>query len=168
VEGKKVNKIELLLQGWDSCYEKEDWYPPLKDALNGLTIDQANWRPGGEPINSIWETVHHLIFYKERLLKRLTGEEAEYPSGVTNDDTFVGATASEQDWRDTLLRLKAAHQGIRDAVAGWDDEQFERMIPNTVAGRWVFSLITHDAYHTGQIMLIRKLQGSWPSRRSFE
>ena len=35
-------------------------------------------------------------------------------------------------------------------------------------GRWVNSLVLHDAYHTGQIMFIRKLQGSWPSRRSFD
>ncbi|MGE7057310.1 DinB family protein, partial [Paenibacillus glucanolyticus] len=31
----------------------------------------------------------------------------------------------------------------------------------------IASLITHDAYHTGQIIFLRKLQGSWPAKRSF-
>lgn len=59
-----MNKIELLLHGWDSCYEKEDWYPPLTDALNGLTAEQANWRPEGEHVNTIAENLNHLIFIK--------------------------------------------------------------------------------------------------------
>jgi uncharacterized damage-inducible protein DinB len=165
-----MNKIELLLHGWDSCYEKEDWYPPLTDALNELTAEQANWRPEGEHVNTIWESVHHLIFYKERLLKRMTGEESDYPKELDNDDTFAVGSTSEGEWQETLTRLKSVHHGIRDRIADWEEEEFERIFPNRSqsVGRWVYSLIIHDAYHTGQIMLIRKLQGTWPSRRSFD
>lgn len=38
----------------------------------------------------------------------------------------------------------------------------------TCAGEEVMSLILHDAYHTGQIVLVRKLQGSWPGTRRFD
>lgn len=164
-----MNKIELLLHGWDSCYEKEDWYPPLTDALQGLTAEQANWRPEGEHVNTIAENLTHLIFYKERLLYRMTGEESDYPD-MTNDDTFAVASASAHDWEATLDRLQAVHQGIRDRIAQWEDNDFEYVYPNRSqsVGRWVNSLIMHDAYHTGQIVFIRKLQGSWPSHRSFE
>jgi uncharacterized damage-inducible protein DinB len=165
-----MNKIELLLHGWDSCYEKEDWYPPLTDALNELSAEQANWRPEGEHVNTIWENVHHLIFYKERLLKRITGEESDYPEGLTNDDTFVVGSISEGAWQKTLAHLKFVHQEIRDRIAGWEEEDFEHLFSNRSqsVGRWVNSLIMHDGYHTGQIILIRKLQGSWPSQRSFD
>lgn len=165
-----MNKVELLLHGWDSCYEKEDWYPPLTDALKELSEEQANWRPEGEPVNTIWENVHHLIFYKERLLKRMTGEESDYPEGLSNDDTFAVQSMSNKDWQETLDRLQSVHQGIRDQIARWEEEEFEHIFPNRSqsVGRWVNSLIMHDAYHTGQIMFIRKLQGSWPSRRSFD
>jgi uncharacterized damage-inducible protein DinB len=165
-----MNKIELLLHGWDSCYEKEDWYPPLTDALKELTAEQANWRPVGEHVNTIWENVHHLIFYKERLLKRMTGEESDYPEGLTNDDTFIVGITSEGNWQETLARLKSVHQGIRAQIADWKKEDFEYVYPNRThsVGRWVNSLISHDAYHSGQIIFIRKLQGSWPSQRSFD
>jgi hypothetical protein len=107
-----MNKIELLLYGWESCYEKEDRCPPLTDALKELTAEQANWRPDGKHVNTICENVHHLIFYKERLLKRMTGEESDYPEEMTNDDTFAVGTTSENDWQETLAHLKSAHQGF--------------------------------------------------------
>ncbi|MBB6636791.1 DinB family protein [Cohnella thailandensis] len=163
-----MNKMELLLHGWDSCYEKEDWYPPLKDALNGITWEQANWRPRFGKVNTIWETVQHLIFYKERLYLRLTGEESEYPEGVSNDDTFGVPVQDEAAWQETLQRLEKVHLDIRGLLENMDKKDFERRIPSTPIGLWVNSLILHDAYHTGQIIQLRKMQKSWPARRSFE
>ncbi|NBD23228.1 DinB family protein [Paenibacillus glycinis] len=163
-----MSKTELLLRGWDYAYGQEDWYPPLSDALNGLTAEQAHWRPEGGHVNTVRETVQHLIFYKERLLKRLTGEERAYPEGVTNDDTFAVPAASQADWNDALDRLRAIHAGIRAQLAGWTEEDFERKLPTTTFGNWAHSLAMHDAYHTGQIIMVRKLQGSWPERRSFD
>lgn len=99
----------------------------------------------------------------------MTGEESDYPD-MTNDDTFAVTSTSDEAWEATLARLQAVHQDIRDRIAQWKKDDFEHVYPNRSqsVGRWVNSLIMHDAYHTGQIMFIRKLQGAWPSRRSFE
>lgn len=37
-----MNRTKSLLQNWDFCYDKEDWYPPLADALKALTAEQAD------------------------------------------------------------------------------------------------------------------------------
>ncbi|THF81183.1 DinB family protein [Cohnella fermenti] len=163
-----MNKMELLLHGWDSCYDREDWYPPLKDALNGLTWEQAAWKPRTARVNTIWETVQHLIFYKMRLYLRLTGEESEYPEGISNDDTFGVPVQDEAAWQEALQRLDTVHQAIRALLEDMDKKDFERRIPTTPIGLWVNSLILHDAYHTGQIIQLRKMQKSWPAKRSFE
>ncbi|MBO7742721.1 DinB family protein [Paenibacillus sp. MWE-103] len=165
-----MNANDLLLRNWDACHDKEDWYPPLADALNGLTAEQADWHPAGEHANTIRETVHHLIFYKERLLRRLTGEETAYLPGVTNDDTFAARPGEPEDWHAAAARLAEVHQAIRDRIAAWNEHDFERQLPGQRLpfGIWANSLALHDAYHTGQIILIRKLQGSWPSHRSFD
>ncbi|WP_123041750.1 DinB family protein [Cohnella candidum] len=163
-----MNRVELLLKGWDFSYGEEDWYPPLKHALNGLTAAQADWRPEGFQVNSIWQNVNHLIFYKERLLKRWTGEETEYPSGVTNDDTFAVPSTEESDWQETVARLERVQQGIRGKLAALSETELETAIPSRKLEDWAHSLIRHDAYHTGEIIQLRKMQGSWPARRSFE
>ncbi|KFM95559.1 DinB family protein [Bacillus clarus] len=163
-----MNRMESLLQNWDFCYDKEDWYPPLADALKTLTAEQADWRPAGEHSNTIWETVEHLIFYKKRLLKRITGEESQYPEGLTNEDTFAVASKTESDWEATQNRLKSVHLGIRERITNLNVDQLQALVTNRPLDEWLNSLILHDVYHTGQIILIRKLQGSWPARRSFE
>jgi len=163
-----MKTVQLLLEGWDASYEKEAWYPPLRDALNGLTAEQAAWRPEGSVLNSIWENVNHLIFYREQLLKQWTGEETDYPAGVTNDDTFAVESRTEKAWQETLARLDAGHNGIRSLLAAASEEELERRIPGKPLDAWLYNLLVHDAYHTGAIIQLRKLQGSWPARRSFE
>ncbi len=161
-----MDKKAFLLHGWEIGYDKEDWYPPLADALRGVTAEQANWKPEGAPINTIWENVHHLTFYKERLLKRLTGEETENPQGLTNNDTFTVTSVEPSAWEESVKKLDDVHQSIRNIIAEYSDNDLEREIPSPV-GTWLYSLILHDAYHTGQIIQICKLQGSWPAKRSF-
>jgi hypothetical protein len=163
-----MNVAQLLLVGWDASYVEEDWYPPLRDALNGLTAEQAAWRPDGSVVNTIWENVNHLIFYKERLLKRWTGEETAYPPGLVNEDTFVVESRTEEAWRQTLARLDAVHNSIRGLLAAASAEELERRIPDKPLDHWLYNLLVHDAYHTGAIIQLRKLQGSWPARRSVD
>ncbi|CAH0120874.1 MULTISPECIES: DinB family protein [unclassified Paenibacillus] len=160
-----MNKIDVLLQEWDYCYVTEDWHPPLADALAGLTAEQADWRPQGEASNTIRENVSHLLFFKERLLRRLKGEDASRFDASTNDETFLNES---QGWEETVANIERAHREIRDILANLTEADLDRPMPTLPIARQVASLVRHDAYHTGQIVQIRKLQGSWPARRSFE
>lgn len=164
-----MNRMELLLHEWECTYNKEDWYPPLKDALAGLTAAQASWRPEGEAANTIWENVSHLLYYKERLLHRLVGSEFAV-SAESNDDTFApsGGPDDEEAWQSAMLRMESVHRQIHEKLASLTDEAFDQPLPTTPTGQSVMSIVLHDAFHTGQIVQIRKLQGSWPARRSFE
>jgi uncharacterized damage-inducible protein DinB len=164
-----MNRIDLLLQELDYSYDKEGWYPPLGPALAGLTAAQASWRPPGEAVNTIWETVNHLLYYKERLLERLLGNNPTYPAG-NNDDTFAVNAASddEQAWQATVARVEAVHRGIREVLAAKAEAELDGPKPENPLGILMANIIMHDAYHTGEIVQIRKLQGSWPARRSFD
>ncbi|UFJ41381.1 DinB family protein [Brevibacillus humidisoli] len=163
-----MNRMELLLHQLEITYDKEDWYPPLVPALAGVTAEQASWRPPGAAVNTIGETVNHLLFYKERVLQRLRGSEPT-STAANNDETFsAGAAAdAEQSWQETLNRLQDVHQQIRETLAGMDDNSFDQPIPQTPMGILMTSILLHDAYHTGQIIQLRKLQGSWPTSRTF-
>jgi hypothetical protein len=162
-----MDKKAFLLHGWEIGYDKEDWYPPLADTLKGVTAEQANWKPEGAPIHTIWENVRHLTFYKEWFLKFLTGEETEYPQGLTNDDTFAVTSVEPSAWEESVKKLDDVHQSIRNIIAGYSDYDLEREVSKHPVGMWLYSLILHDAYHTGQIIQICKLQGSWPAKRSY-
>lgn len=162
-----MNRIDLLLHALDASYETEAWHPPLSAALAGVTAAQASWRPAGEAANTIWETVNHLLYYKERLLERLRGGKPTY-SAPNNDATFTGdvTAADEAAWQAAVARMAAVHRGLREALAARADADLDQPADNPL-GHLLADIISHDAYHTGQIIQIRKLQGSWPAQRSF-
>ncbi|MBG9563961.1 DinB family protein [Brevibacillus agri] len=163
-----MNRMELLVHEWECTYDKEDWFPPLKHALAGVTAAQASWRPEGAAANTIWENVSHLLYFKERLLHRLSGTEF-INTAETNDDTFQpsGSPDDEAAWQATVQRMETVHRQIHEKLVALSDEAFDQPLPSIPAGQSVMSIILHDAFHTGQIVQIRKLQGSWPARRSF-
>ncbi|MNB91085.1 DinB superfamily protein [compost metagenome] len=160
------NKIsEVLLENWDYAMDTEDWAPPLSDALEGVNAEQAVWKPG-EAGNTIWETVNHLTFYKERLLRKLKGLE-QLPDLENNDATFTVTESGEEAWAQAVTKLKSVHASLREIIEALEEGAYDWGGSGHAPGEEVMSLILHDFYHTGQIVLIRKLQGSWPSNRSF-
>jgi len=164
-------KTELLQKGWEHAYDKEDWQPPLGMALEGITEEQADWRPPGEAGNTIRENVHHLIFYKERFLNKWYGVETPAQPRISNTDTFQPAVngAEGEAWEATKKRLAEAHAKIGFIIEAMDDAVYDKdVVKDSPAGPWLTSLYVHDAYHCGQIILLRKLQGSWSPTRSFD
>jgi len=150
---------EILLEQFTACYDENNWFVSLKTVLDGITSEQAAWKPDGAD-NSIWETVNHLIFWNERWLQRYRGELNE-PQDVDNDTTFQ---SYETDWNVMLRRLDAVMIEWRDRLASIDDMKLESPVNAQHKAPWRSPLAQqniHNAYHIGQILLLRKLQGSW-------
>ena len=160
-----MQQKEILIHGWDFAYDVEDWYPPLKASLKDVDLKQALWRPDGKASHTIGELVNHLLYYKKRFLFRL--EHREWTAKIgSNDDTFQTAQYTTSDaWNQALSELQSVQQGIRAKLVSLEDSGLNSPLPKDPIGRQVLSLFMHDAYHTGQIILIRKLYGSWPGVR---
>ncbi|GAA0372567.1 DinB family protein [Bacillus horti] len=160
-----MGRKEILLMSWDAAMDRQGWYPPLAAALESMNAEQAAWRPEGKATNTIWETVRHLIFYKKRLLQQWQGIQPE--ESESNDATFTVDEQGEEAWEQTVSELISIHREIRDLLAQCSEEDLDRPIPDFPIGGHVLNLFVHDAYHTGQIVSIRKLQGSWPERKDY-
>ncbi|KIL38237.1 hypothetical protein SD70_27825 [Gordoniibacillus kamchatkensis] len=154
----------MLRRNLQITFDQEDWFVPLRTAVEGVTAEQANWRPAGEKANTIAEIVAHLNFYKSRLLQRLRGEEPNY-DGLSNDDTFK---PDEAGWQAAVAEMNRIHAELEETIGKLDDEALDRPLPKQALGLTLNSILLHDAHHGGQIVYIRKLQGSWPAARSFD
>ena len=156
-----MNRKDLLLRMLDTTYDQESWYAPFKPAIEGLTAEQACWKPDGEATKTIWENVNHLIYYKERLTAKLEGREWTNP--LDGNDTFylTEQVNDDKEWRAIVERVEIAHQGFREALS----HTTEAKIEEDSLEEKLLDIMLHDAYHTGQIMQLRKMQGSWPSQR---
>jgi uncharacterized damage-inducible protein DinB len=158
-EDTTKGRIDLLLNVLDSTYEKESWYAPLKQAIEGITAEQACWRPAGEATKTIWENVNHLIYYKERLMSNMQG--IEWTNNLDGDQTFSLTERSNDDeeWNKVVRRAEDVYQNLRQLLIKTPEKEIEQL-----EGK-LLDIFLHDAYHTGQIIQIRKMQGSWPSHR---
>lgn len=154
-----MSQKEVLLEQFTACYDEDNWVVALKNAIQNLTASQAAWKPAGAD-NSIWEEVNHLIFWNERWLQRYRGELNE-PQDVENKGTFK---SDETDWQATCDRFYAVMDEWRKKLNKIDDAKLESPVNAQYPGPWRSPLAKqniHNAYHTGQIVLLRKLQGSW-------
>ena len=160
-----MEKKDILIQAWDNCYDIEGWYPPLRNALEGVDGSQAVWLPQGEASNAIREIVNHLFYYKRRFLFRLEGKKWPYELR-SNEETFLpGEHTMNLMWDKLVNELAAIHHQIRDKIVGMSEEKLIINLSKEPVDQQIMILATHDAYHTGQIIFIRKLYGSWPGAR---
>lgn len=150
---------EVLIEQHTACYDESNWFVAVKNALDGLTAEQAAWKPEGAD-NSIWEEVNHLIFWNERWIQRYRGE-LTYPEDIENTGTFK---SDETDWKATLSKLTEVMDEWRRILGSITDEKLAAPVNDQFLAPWHSPLAQqniHNAYHIGQIVLLRKLQGSW-------
>src|SRR5437660_12180022 len=110
-----MNK-DILLEQFNACHDENNWFVSLRTALDGVTAEQAAWKPAGVD-NSIWESVNHLVFWNERWLQRYRGELNE-PQDVENKSTFRSGAI---DWQATIAKLDSVMNEWRERLAAIDE-----------------------------------------------
>lgn len=154
---------QVLLEQFDECYDKNGWFVAVRNTLEGVTAAQASWKPNGRD-NTIWECLSHLHYYNFAYLQRFKGIDFEYDV-TDNDETFTGGEdATEADWNAAVEKFDSVMSEFRGLLDAADESRLSEQVSAKNPSTWA-SLISrinaHNAYHGGQILLLRKLQGSW-------
>jgi len=145
----------VLLEELKSTHNEKDWFVDADTAVAGLTAEQANWTDG-KGNHSVGQLAYHIVYWNQRNLARFKGETPEKFSG-NNDETFTQFDTKK--WADTVRQLDAVMTEWEKAVETMDDKKLEEWAP--VLSR----IATHNAYHIGQIVFVRKEQGSWDASK---
>jgi uncharacterized damage-inducible protein DinB len=153
----KLSRQEIVFHSLAFASHLDGWNPSLKRALTGLTAEQADWTPSIGDVHSIRALVRHLIFYKKQLLDRIQGIESV--DSESNQATFKGQ--QDSPWEQLVAELFAVQDALLEYLQQLQDEALDRPLPHVPLGGQLLTLAMHDVYHTGQMVLIRKMQGSW-------
>lgn len=94
-------------------------------------------------------------------LNDITPDIFELESSLNNDDTFYVDPHSIDDleWKKTLQRLENVFYRWNRALEESTDSKLISVIPSYYNAPWwgvVSNLSIHNAYHIGQIMLLKK------------
>ena len=154
---------DILIEQHNACYDENNWFVAIKNALAGLTAEQAKWKPDGAD-NTIWEEVNHLIAWNEIWLRRYRGE-LDFFDDYVNVDTF---TTGHGDWQATCEYLFKLMDEWRKVLTDITEDKLTSILHEKRPSPWYSPIAQqniHNAYHTGQIVLLRKLQGSWDASK---
>ncbi|WP_019121562.1 DinB family protein [Brevibacillus massiliensis] len=152
---------EVLVTQLRACHNQDGWFAPLKVALRGVTAEQAV-QGGKGSSNSIYGIVHHLVFWNERYLQRFH-EGNLPPLEISNSETFQSNEMSAS-WDELQMKLDNVLAQWEQAIMNYDDSKLDSPTHPDRDEVWWMSLAhlaIHNAYHIGQIVHIRKEQGSW-------
>jgi len=141
----------VLLDQLRTTHSEADWFVPAKTAVDGLTAEQARWSPG-KGNHSVGQLAYHLWFWDARSLATFKGEKNPAFSG-NNDETFDNFTAAQ--WDDLVKKLDQVQADWEKAVETANDQKLAEN------ASLIAHVGAHNAYHVGQIIYVRKLQGSW-------
>jgi hypothetical protein len=140
--------LEGLIEEWSS-------FTPASRALDGLTPGQAVSKLEGWPY-SIAEVVAHMLFW-QRLdhVTIETGEEPEVPASAD------WPAVTRNDWPLLKDEFLASLEKTREIAR---NENLDRPI---LGGKYSVGLrmvwfTGHNAYHLGQIVMMRRILGAWP------
>lgn len=158
VQAKEVLSNQLLANANDPS-----WYVTFTESVQGLSEDEALWK-SDEDSNSIAELVQHLLYWNQTWQTRYREASVHaVPSVESNNLTFeLPQGTSFEQLQTRLLEVLLDWQSLLT------EAQLAEDVPEFPGSQWweiVGNVTTHNAYHIGQIVCIRKLQKSWKRSR---
>ncbi|MFZ2873087.1 MAG: DinB family protein [Phycisphaerales bacterium] len=131
----------------------------LAGAIRGVSASESLRRPAKGRRN-IHEIVLHAAYWKYAVRRRLNpSDDAEFRGSPSNWPA-APTSPEERDWKRTVRLLKEEHQRLMRAIEGLDAASLDVVPPGGrtwTRAQLIMGIASHDAYHTGQVQLLKKL-----------
>jgi uncharacterized damage-inducible protein DinB len=160
-----MTETERIADQLDRSYDGDAWWgTPLREALRGITAEQASRRPL-ERAHTVWEIALHAAAWTREVAWRVRTGEAREPEPA---DWPEPGEPTRERWEAALAELDAAHRELVEAVRRMPPERLDATLGDArdrPLGSGVtfyvllHGLAQHDAAHAAQVSLLRKALG---------
>lgn len=138
--------------------------PTPSGAVRGVTVEEAKWVPAPGRHN-IWALTLHIAYWKYAVRRRLEGGTApRFPRSPANWPLPERADAA--GWRADVALLQEEHERLVEVIAAVPVSRYEsrpKGAKKWTYGELIVGIAQHDAYHAGQIQLLKRL---WHAKHS--
>ena len=165
-QGRNVvaeTEIDRIVDELEREHGGDAWHgTPLRQILAGVGHTDAMARPY-DGVQTIWELVLHITAWKNEVRRRVGGAPAGAPA--EGDWPAPPATPDAELWRAAVDALEDAHRALVATVSRLGEAQVfaptndprERETGQGVSYYVLLhGIAQHDAYHSGQIALLKK------------
>lgn len=150
-----ITELEQLLKGGTA-------HAHLNDALKGLSAEQRGQKPYGLPY-SIWQLVEHIRLAQWDMLEFCKDASHQSPKWPDEYWPEEAAPKDEEAWSQSLQQIE---KDLKEMIELVKAGNLYAPIPHGTGQnllREALQVADHTAYHTAEIILLRRLLGSWKS-----
>lgn len=139
-------------------------------SLQGISKELAGRRVAAYP-QSISQILSHMNYWMDYELRRIRGENPEYPAHAAESWLKHASPTNQAEWEQTVARFAALLNDF-SAIAKSDSGVLHREVKATHAAHnqisgsvlaVLWQIVAHNSYHLGQIVLLRRLLNDWPA-----
>ncbi|MEI7473119.1 MAG: DinB family protein [Chitinophagaceae bacterium] len=148
------NEINRITKQFTHLQHGDCWVGiNFKEALQGIDAKTATAKLTADG-NSIWMLTAHIIYWRTMVINRLTGTTNPPPF----PDFLLPEELTEANWKQTLHDFESVYHLLRTAIHNLKEENLDKISPrpDQTFYELIVGCLQHDAYHLGQIMLIKK------------
>lgn len=162
METTAENIIRELKRQLLDRFMKSGAHVDLFDAIHGLSWEQAGQKRENFPYN-IWQLTEHIRITQYDIVAFCRDPNYKSPDWPLGYWPKQDSPRDSKEWQQCLANIRADHEAFADLLQQEDVEILKRFDHGT--GQSLFNeallILDHNAYHVGQIILIRKLNGWW-------
>ena len=158
-----MTELERIVRELEHAHAGHPWHGPSRaEVLADVTVDEAARRPSPQG-HGIWALVLHMHAWTREVARRVREGDKRLP---VEGDWPALPSPTAHGWREAVAALDAAHREVVDAVrargASRLDEHTGTADELAAGGGATYrvmlhGLAQHDAYHTGQIALLKRI-----------
>ena len=148
--------VQQLAADLEALQSGECWIGyNANEILDDIDFETAQWR-SHEKGNSIWQLVNHISFWREVVAARLNSRKYAPTEKTGLEDIIV---VDAQAWHEAKSHFEEASRRLHKAILNFDNDRLLDLLDSR-AGTYYYNitgLIQHDAFHLGQIMLLKRM-----------
>lgn len=139
-----VDEIQRIIRG-------DPWHgASLGEILSDISAEESAAKISPD-VHSIREIVLHIAGWQEVFFLRLQGKMVSEPPEGDFPETLA-------DWHAALAKLEDSNRRLLSVIAGFSDASLDTGVAGKdyTVGFMLHGLVSHSAYHSGQISLLKK------------
>ncbi|HUS95010.1 MAG TPA: DinB family protein [Patescibacteria group bacterium] len=140
----------------------------FEDAVADFPEEQINLRP----VNcdySFWHLLEHMRIAQEDIIEYILADAYRWPNFPDDYWPDKSSAANIVGWQSTIEQFLAGRQQLVEII---NDPTSDLYAPLPNSGNYEHNILreiniiaSHNAYHTGELGILRQLMGLWPEER---
>lgn len=158
-----MSDLERIVDELRNGHAGDPWHGPSRaSVLADVTAEEAHRRPSASG-HTIWELVLHMRAWTNEVARRVREGNPRMPA---EGDFPSPSKTSPAAWKSAVLSLDAAHAGLVESVRTMGAARLDEPVggqrdaplgSGVTHSAMLHGLSQHDAYHTGQIAILKKI-----------